>query len=116
MEGSGSGTLLRAARRKRREAEREPSMCKWCSHFGREWRASWREDLHMMVCVLKEEASNGDSQWSCRSSCNQVVSSVQRAPLLFSRPMKYLYVTRREEKEERKKRCSKKKSYQRSRQ
>jgi hypothetical protein len=37
-------------------------MCKWCSHFGREWRASWREDLHIVICVLKDEVGNGNSQ------------------------------------------------------
>lgn len=50
MEASGRATLLEAARRKSRAGEREPSMWRWCSHFGRAWRASWRWDLHIVMC------------------------------------------------------------------
>lgn len=47
-EALGRVILLVSARRKRREGESEPSMCRWCSHFGISWRNWWWLDLHIL--------------------------------------------------------------------
>lgn len=49
--GSGRDIEFLAAREKRRVGDNEPSMCKWCSHFGRSWRNWWWAVLHILNVV-----------------------------------------------------------------
>ena len=63
--------LFLAERTKRRVGERQPSRCRWCSHFGRAWRKVWREeDLHILGVWRKKRVRR------CVYLCRRFIQSL----------------------------------------